>query len=175
MVGDDDIATLSRTERAKRVAVVLTSPTDSLNMTVRDIVGLGRTPYTGFWGTLNADDLRVVDRVMMLTGIEHLANRPIGKLSDGERQKVMVAKALAQDTPVIILDEPTAFLDYPSKLSLMRLLAQLAHNENRTILLSTHDIEMVRLYADNVWLLSEEGIASGNANEMVQQLLRSSL
>lgn len=174
MVAGDDIATMSRAERARRVAVVLTSPIDTLNMTVADIVGLGRTPYTRFWGRLSGDDHRVVDRVMSLTGIDHLANRPIGQLSDGERQKVMVAKALAQETPVIILDEPTAFLDYPSRLSLMRLLSLLARDEHRTILLSTHDIDMVRAYADSVWLLAEGKIQSGDADAMVRLMLADS-
>ena len=103
---------------------------------------MGRAPYTGFWGRLSDDDRRLISEAMQTVGVDSLATRRMGQLSDGERQKVMIAKALAQHTPVIVLDEPTAFLDYPSKVAVMKTLARLAHDEGKTILMSTHDLEL---------------------------------
>lgn len=101
--------------------MVLTEKCDIRNMSVVELIGLGRSPYTGFWGTLSKEDKIVVDKSIALVGIPHLAHRMVHTLSDGERQKVMIAKALAQETPVIYLDEPTAFLDFPSKVEMMQL------------------------------------------------------
>lgn len=169
-IGGEDIAAMTRARRARRLSVVLTSPAGIANMTAADVVGMGRAPYTGFWGSLGKDDLLAVEKAMSLTGTSGLARRAIGRLSDGERQKIMVAKALAQETPAILLDEPTAFLDYPSRLAMMRLLLSLSHDSRRTILLSTHDIEMVRLCADSVWLMESGGMVSGGADDMIRRL-----
>ena len=128
---------LSDRELSRLIGVVLTEKPDVQNLTVREMVGMGRSPYTGFWGTLTADDQKVVDDVIRLVGIEALQDRMVQTLSDGERQKVMIAKALAQQTPVIYLDEPTAFLDFPSKVEIMQLLRRLAVDEEKTIFLST--------------------------------------
>ncbi len=136
------------------IGVVLTTKPDVQNITVTELVGLGRSPYTGFWGTLNEKDSEIVEESIAKTGITHLAERMIQTLSDGERQKVMIAKALAQQTPVIYLDEPTAFLDYPSKVDMLMLLRQLAHETGKTIFLSTHDLELALQLADRLWLLS---------------------
>lgn len=135
------------------IAVVLTERPDVSNLTVSEVVGLGRSPYTGFWGILSHDDKAVVAETLRLVGIEELKNRLMQTLSDGERQKVMVAKALAQQTPVIILDEPTAFLDYPSKVDMMVLLHRMAVEQQKSILLSTHDLDLVMDYADELWLM----------------------
>jgi iron complex transport system ATP-binding protein len=136
------------------VAVVLTDPLDVRNLTAEEVVALGRTPYTNFWGTLRQDDKAAVAEAMQLVGITALAQHDIATLSDGERQKVMMAKALAQQTPVIILDEPTAFLDYPSKQEVMALLQMLAHEQGKAVLLSTHDVELAEQYADQIWFMS---------------------
>lgn len=146
-------STLLRTlaERWKgEVAVVLTDRVDVKNMTVEEVVGLGRTPYTNFWGMLSAEDKAVVAQSMQQVGIGALARRDFSTLSDGERQKVMIAKALAQQTPLVLLDEPTAFLDYPSKREVMVLLSQLAHEQGKAILLSTHDVELAEQYAPRI-------------------------
>ena len=103
---------------------------------------------------------------MQLVGIAHLAHRMIHTLSDGERQKVMIAKALAQQTPVILLDEPTAFLDFPSKVETMRLLHRLAHESGKTVFLSTHDLETAIQLSDDLWLLSADGLESGTADSL---------
>ena len=148
------LETLSDKEVSRLIGVVLTSKPDVQNITVTELVGLGRSPYTGFWGTLNENDREIVDESIAKTGITHLSERMIQTLSDGERQKVMIAKALAQQTPVIYLDEPTAFLDYPSKVDMLLLLRQLAHETGKTIFLSTHDLELALQLADRLWLLS---------------------
>lgn len=129
-------------ELSMAISVVLTEKCEVRNMTVTELVGLGRTPYTGFWGTLDEDDKQIVERSISLVKIEKLADRMVHTLSDGERQKVMIAKALAQETPIIFLDEPTAFLDFPSKVEMMQLLHRLSRQTNKTIFLSTHDLEL---------------------------------
>lgn len=137
------------------VAIVLTERPDLRNFTASEVVGLGRTPHTNFWGTLREEDRRIVAESLQLVGIEALANRPFETLSDGEQQKVMIAKALAQQTPIIILDEPTAFLDYPSKREVFELLKKLAHEHGKAILLTTHDIALAKEFADQTWLLAD--------------------
>ena len=115
-------------ELSMAISVVLTEKCEVRNMTVTELEGLGRTPYTGFWGTLDEDDKRIVKRSISLVKIEKLADRMVHTLSDGERQKVMIAKALAQETPIIFLDEPTAFLDFSSKVEMMQLLHRLSRH-----------------------------------------------
>ncbi len=168
-VGENSISihSLSANERAKMIGVVLTQKPDVQNMTVEEVVGLGRTPYTGFFGTLSKADRAIVAEAMEQVGIMPLAQRNIQMLSDGERQKVMIAKALAQQTPVILLDEPTAFLDYPSKVELMQMLHQMAKEMDKTIVLSTHDIELAAKIATRFLLLSEKGLQEVQASELL--------
>lgn len=141
---------LSHQELAEKISVVLTERMNIRNLTTTELVGLGRTPYTGFWGVLSDEDRKIISNAMQLVGIEQLAERNISSLSDGERQKVMIAKALAQQTPIIILDEPTAFLDFQSKVDTLRLLAQLAHELDKTVFLSIHDIELALQIIDEI-------------------------
>ena len=152
---------------ARIIGVVLTEKCDIRNMFVEELIGLGRSPYTGFWGRLSRDDRRVVERAIELVKIEHLAGRMIQTLSDGERQKVMIAKALAQETPLIFLDEPTAFLDFPSKVEMMQLLHTLSRTTNKTIFMSTHDLELALQIADKVWLMDRaQGITTGTPEDL---------
>ena len=149
------------------VSVVLTEKPDIRNMTVEELVGLGRSPYTGFWGTLTKDDKAIVSRAIHQVGIDALQGRMIQTLSDGERQKVMIAKALAQETPVIYLDEPTAFLDYPSKVEMMQLLFKLSRETDKTIFLSTHDLELALQIADKLWLMDKQkGVKIGAPEDL---------
>ena len=128
---------------------------------------MGRSPYTGFWGTLHGEDRKIVERSIALVKIENLADRMVHTLSDGERQKVMIAKALAQQTPVIFLDEPTAFLDFPSKVEIMQLLHQLTRETGKTIFLSTHDLELALQIADKIWLMDRQhGITIGTPEDL---------
>ena len=119
---------------------------------------MGRMPYTGFWGILNTSDQIIVAEAIEMVGIEHLKNRMIQTLSDGERQKVMIAKALAQQTPVILLDEPTSFLDFPSKVEMLQLLHRLAKETNKVVFLSTHDLELALRIADRLVELNKNGL-----------------
>lgn len=135
-----------------RCAIVLTEKPDVRNMSVCELVGLGRSPYTGFFGTLKDADRRIVDEAMQMAGISELAHRCFFNLSDGEKQKVMIAKALAQQTPIIFMDEPTAFLDYPSKIETFQLLARVAKEQQKAILLSTHDFELALQHCHKVWI-----------------------
>jgi iron complex transport system ATP-binding protein len=152
------IASYSHKALARLVSVVTTRDVPVPSMTSWEVVALGRSPYTQFWGQLSPADKEIVDRSIDITGISPLASRRVGSLSDGERQKVMIAKAIAQETPVILLDEPTAFLDYPSKVSTLSLLSRLAREMGRTILVSTHDVEHALRLSDEVLLLQKEGL-----------------
>lgn len=146
-----NIADISQSEIAKLISIVLTEKPDVDNMTAEEIVGMGRNPYTGFWGTLSADDKKIVANTIETVGMSKYAKTPISQLSDGECQKIMTAKALAQATPIMLLDEPTSFLDFQSKVEIMSLLRNLAHNMNKTIILSTHDLTLAEKMADKLW------------------------
>ncbi|MBR6369751.1 MAG: ABC transporter ATP-binding protein [Bacteroidaceae bacterium] len=157
-------------ELAKAIGVVLTEKTDLRNMSVEDLIGLGRSPYTGFWGNLHDEDRQKVAEAIEMVGIEPLKDRMIQTLSDGERQKVMIAKALAQETPVIFLDEPTAFLDFPSKVEIMQLLRNLTRTMGKTIFLSTHDLELAIQIADTIWLMDRnKGVSIGSPEDLAIQ------
>ena len=158
LLGGSSIASYSHKALARLISVVTTRDVPVPSMTSWEVVALGRSPYTQFWGQLSPADKEIVDRSIDITGISPLASRRVGSLSDGERQKVMIAKAIAQETPVILLDEPTAFLDYPSKVSTLSLLSRLAREMGRTILVSTHDVEHALRLSDEVLLLQKEGL-----------------
>ena len=165
-----ELDTYTDKELSRRIGVVLTEKPDVRNMTVRELVSLGRSPYTGFWGTYSRDDLQIVDEAIAQVGIETLSRRMVQTLSDGERQKVMIAKALAQQTPVIYLDEPTAFLDYPSKVEVLQLLRHISRQAGKTIFLSTHDVELALQLADTIWLMTREtGMTIGTPQKLAQQ------
>ena len=158
------VCSLSNADLSKLIGVVLTERPDVQNMTVRDMVSMGRSPYTGFWGRLTAGDSQYVTEAMKLAGITSLEKRMFSTLSDGERQKVMIAKVLAQQTPVILLDEP--FLDFPSKVEMMRLLRRLAHEMQKIIFLSTHDVEMALQLSDRLWIMHPGEVVIGTPAEL---------
>ncbi|MDO5446751.1 MAG: ABC transporter ATP-binding protein [Prevotellaceae bacterium] len=148
-------------------AIVLTEKPDIRNISVRELVGLGRSPYTGFFGMLKDADKRIVDEAMLMAGVSELAQRSFFNLSDGEKQKVMIAKALAQQTPIIFMDEPTAFLDYPSKIETFQLLARVAKEQQKAILLSTHDFELALRHCHKVWIFdAQDGIVMCQPDEV---------
>ena len=163
-----EIETFSDKELSRIIGVVLTEKPDIRNMTVRELVALGRSPYTGFWGTLHEEDWQVVEEAIDAVRIGSLRERMVHTLSDGERQKVMIAKALAQQTPVIFLDEPTAFLDFPSKVEMMQLLRRLAIEAQKTIFLSTHDFELALQVADRLWLMEKQKLNVGTSQELAE-------
>lgn len=164
-----EIAEFTDKELSRIIGVVLTEKPDVRNMSVEELIGLGRSPYTGFWGGLTDEDHAIVRESIQLVGIEALTQRMVHTLSDGERQKVMIAKALAQQTPIIYLDEPTAFLDYPSKVETMQLLRRLAIQQQKTIFLSTHDVELSLQVADCIWLMEPDMLSVGTPRELAAE------
>lgn len=166
LLGDRDIDSFSQRELARQVSIVLTQKPDVQNLTIEEIIGLGRSPYTGFFGRLRAEDRKVVDDAIATMGIEKLRGRMIQTLSDGERQKVMIAKALAQETPIILLDEPTAFLDFPSKAETFQSLQRMAHERDKLILLSTHDLELAVRFADSLLEVKKGCLQAVSASEV---------
>ena len=165
----ESLTALNDRQLSRIIGVVLTERPHVRNMTVEEMVSMGRAPYTDFWGRLTDEDQQVVDEAIRLTNIEPLRRRMMQTLSDGERQKVMIAKALAQQTPVILLDEPTAFLDFPSKVEMMQLLHRLATTEQKTIFLSTHDVELALQLSDCIWLMETDGLRVGTPKELALQ------
>lgn len=164
------VSKLSNTERAMLVSVVLTSRPTVSRLTAWEMVGMGRSPFTGFLGKLRGKDREAVEKAMEMTGTTELAQRMTEYLSDGESQKIMIAKALAQQTPVMLLDEPTAFLDFDSRVDLMRLLAQLAHETGKTILLSTHDLGLACRLGDRLLELQADGITDKTKKEVEESI-----
>ena len=170
LLDGQDIETFTQQALARKISIVLTQKPDVQNLTVAEVIGLGRSPYTGFFGKLRARDCVVVDDAIRSVGIEPLRHRMIQTLSDGERQKVMIAKALAQGTPIILLDEPTAFLDFPSKAETFQLLRSMAHEKDKLIVLSTHDLELAVRFADCLLEVEEGSLHTVTADEVRQEM-----
>ncbi|WP_232666210.1 ABC transporter ATP-binding protein [Pseudonocardia sp. TRM90224] len=153
-----DLLALAPAERALRLAVVLTERVDAGLLTARELVSLGRHPHTGATGVLHARDVAVVEGAIESVGAEHLAARRVGELSDGERQRVLVARALAQEPSVLLLDEPSAFLDVSARVGLLGLLRRLAREQGMCVVVSTHDLELALRLADHLWLVDRGGV-----------------
>ena len=164
-IRDKWIDEISKKKLARLLSVVLTDRIGHGNLTVFDLVSLGRIPYTGWFGNLNKHDKEKINWAIQSTHIQHLAHKNIHALSDGERQKVMIARALAQDTPVILLDEPTAHLDIPNRIDIIRLLRKLAADTSKAIVMSTHELDLALQAADKIWLMSIENTAFSGAPE----------
>lgn len=158
---------VSPRERARIVGVVLTERVTAGLLSSYALVGLGRQPYTGWRGKLKDHDHEVVLNAMQMAGAAELAHRFVSELSDGERQRVMLARALAQQPRVLILDEITAFLDLPRRVEMMALLRQLAHDSGCTILISTHDLDLALRYSDLIWLFDKGTICAGAPEDLV--------
>lgn len=156
-LGGDPIARLSALERARRLGVVLTGTVDTGLLRVADLVALGRYPHTGWGGRLRASDHEAIDWALTVTGAGRFAGRNVATLSDGERQRVLIARALAQEPAVLALDEPTAFVDLPRRAELGDLLGHLARECELAVLMTTHDLDLALRVADDVWLLADEG------------------
>jgi iron complex transport system ATP-binding protein len=160
---------ISQRDLSRKISVVLTDHTQAGGLTVSELVSLGRQPYTGFFGRLKARDLRLVDEAINSVGLSFKSNSYMAELSDGERQKAMIAKALVQETDVLLLDEPAAFLDVASKLELMALLRQIAVERDCAVLFSSHDVEQALTLSDKLWLMGRDGLLCGCTEDMVLQ------
>jgi iron complex transport system ATP-binding protein len=163
----DDVHGLAARDLAQRVSVVLTERINPGLLTARTLVGLGRHPYTDWAGRLSARDEAAVTQAIAAVGAGALAERQVGELSDGERQKIMIARALAQEPALMILDEPTAFLDLPRRVEVMQLLRRLAHDDQRAILMSTHDLDLALRSADRIWLMANGTLQAGAPEDLV--------
>jgi iron complex transport system ATP-binding protein len=148
---------LSPVELARKRSLVLTDRTDPGNLTAGEVIALGRTPHTNWLGRLTPVDQQQIQTAIDLTDTGFLLSRRMPELSDGERQKVMLARALAQDTDLILLDEPTAHLDLPNRVAMMQLLHRLARTTGKAILLSTHELDLALQTADRLWLITRDG------------------
>jgi iron complex transport system ATP-binding protein len=167
LVNDRSIREIPTNEFSTLLSYVSTETVRTLNITVNQLIALGRFPYTNWLGQLTKSDTLVIDEAIELTGLNNLRHKPVYELSDGERQRVMIARTLAQDTPIIILDEPTAYLDIVSRHNIVHLLADLAHNKNKTIIFSTHDLSLAISEADKIWLLNGEKLISGSPEDLI--------
>jgi len=152
----EDLQHIQKRQLAKKLSIVLTDRVGYGNLTSYELIALGRTPYTGWFGQLKPEDRQKILWSIDNTHIAHLADKSIHELSDGERQKVMIARALAQDTPVILLDEPTAHLDLPNRVDIIRLLRKLARKTEKAIIMSTHELDLALQAADQIWLMTKE-------------------
>ena len=152
------------------IGVVLTEKTNAGGLSVYDLVSLGRYRHSGFFGKLSKADHEAVREALRAVGMEHKSESHVSQLSDGERQKAFIAKALAQECDTMILDEPTAFLDVRSRRETMELLRDLAHEKGKAVLVSTHDLDLAKTYSDRIWLLSPESplITDGDPDEFFE-------
>jgi iron complex transport system ATP-binding protein len=156
-IGGCDVRRLKEADLARRLAVVLTERPMVGALRSLDVVALGRYPYTGWFGRLSQRDRCVVHWAIEAAGARHLAALDFGRLSDGERQRIMIARALAQEPAVLVMDEPTAFLDVSSRIELMGLVRRIVSDERLALVLSTHDLEPALRAADVVWLIMPDG------------------
>ena len=153
-------------ERARTLAFVTTERTRIANLKCEDVVAIGRAPYTNWIGRMQKADTEIVMRSLASVGMEDYAERTMDKMSDGECQRIMIARALAQSTPIILLDEPTSFLDMPNRYELCSLLARLAHNEGKCILFSTHELDIALSLSDRIALIDTPGLHCMPTEEM---------
>ncbi len=154
---------------AAKISVVLTDPIASKNLTVLELVALGRQPYTNWIGTLTTDDVSKIKSAISMVGLEDLQHKKCYELSDGQLQKVMIARALAQDTSIILLDEPTTHLDLYHKVHILKLLKHIAHSTHKTILYTSHEIEMAIQLCDKMLLLDNKQNAFGEPCELIKK------
>lgn len=165
-IDNKNYAEISAAQLASRVAVVLTDKISGFNLTAFDVVASGRIPYLNSFGFLTEEDKSIVETSMNTIGISELSERLYDELSDGQKQKVLIAKAIAQHTPVILMDEPTAFLDYKSRVALFALLKQLAREKGKTIVISSHDIDILFKHVDKVIYFNESGYQFGEPEKL---------
>lgn len=169
-VDGDLVAALKPREVATKIAVVSTDQMPVRGLSVADMVALGRAPYTGWLGSLTAADRIETDRALSLTGMTDFAHKTLDTLSDGERARAMIARALAQNTSVILLDEPTAYLDLPARYEIFALLRDLAHRERKTIVCSTHDLQVALDFCDTLALLDGGNLTKGSVAAIRQKV-----
>lgn len=162
-----DLRTIGSSILPRIVSFTSTEPVAERNITVREAVSLGRFPYTNWIGTMTAADREAVDHALEDTGILALAGRSIDSISDGERQRTLIARSLAQDTDLLVMDEPTAFLDLPSRYGIVSLLRKLTREKGKCVVYSTHDLDTALNEADRIWLMHGDGITEGAPEDLI--------
>ncbi len=158
---------LTPAERARCFALVLTERLSLENTSIYDVVAMGRYPYASFLGGLTEDDKSIIRTALEQVGLLHKAQQFFNCLSDGEKQRALIAKALAQQTPLILLDEPTAHLDLPNRIRILLLLRELAHTQGKCVIISTHELDLALQTADTIWLLTEAGLEVGSPDALI--------
>ena len=166
-INGEDLHRISSTVLPRTVSFTSTEPVAVRNIRVHEAVALGRFPYTNWIGTVTPEDEEAVSEAMEVTGIATLAGRRIDSISDGERQRTLIARSLAQDTSLLVMDEPTAFLDLPSRYSIVSLLRKLTREKGKSVIYSTHDLDTAINEADRIWLMTGEGIADGAPEDLL--------
>jgi len=167
-INNISLTKLSRTQKARMISVVLTDKVSSMGLSVFDMVSYGRFPHTNWLGKLTENDIAIVEESLRLVDMEGFANRMLHTLSDGERQRVMIAKALAQKSDIVILDEPTAHLDLINRVEIMKLLQKLAHEQHQAILISTHELDLAMQSTDELWLMTKnKSITVGAPEDLI--------
>jgi iron complex transport system ATP-binding protein len=162
-----DLNTIGSSQLPRIVSFASTEPVAVRNIRVRDVVALGRFPFTNWIGSLTAEDEEAVSKALEATDLISLAGRSIDNISDGERQRTLIARSLSQDTSLLVMDEPTAFLDLPSRYSIVSLLRQLTREQGKCVIYSTHDLDTAINEADRIWLMTGEGIAEGAPEDLI--------
>lgn len=169
LLGGQDFAALSPTSLARRLSLVLTAAPAPNMMNGYGLVALGRHPHSDWLGRLTHADHEAVAWAISAVSAEDLADKPLTELSDGQRQKLMIARALAQEADIMLLDEPTAYLDLPRRVETMQLLKRLARKAERAILVSTHDLDLALRHCDQLWLMRENDMAIGAPEDLALQ------
>lgn len=163
-----DVLRMKPKKRATQISVVLTSIESVASFTVKELISIGRDPFTGWLGKLSVEDDEIIHKAIEVTHLQGFENRNIHQLSDGERQRVFIARAMAQDTPLMLLDEPTSHLDLPNRINTLLLLQKLAHQTSKTILISTHELETAMQVADKIWLMKKNaGVSVGTPEDLI--------
>ena len=175
LLNDKDIQKYEPRALAQNLSLVLTDKLPPSNLTVFELVALGRQPYTNWFGKLSKADLKKVNQAIELTQIQHLSNKKHHEISDGQLQKVLIARALAQDTPLIILDEPTTHLDLLHKVSVFKLLKKLSEATNKCILFSTHDIDLAIQLSDEMIVMTENEVVKDQPCNLITKGVFNSL
>jgi iron complex transport system ATP-binding protein len=168
LIDNKNIIDVSENEKSRLISVVLTNKVTIYNISVFDFVAYGRYPYTNWLGIKTSNDNDFINQAIELCGINHLINKLYSELSDGERQKVNIARAIAQNTPIIILDEPTAHLDLVNKIEVFKLLKLLVEQHQKTIIISTHQIELALQLSDKIWLINQQKIVSNSPQVLIK-------
>ncbi|MCL4147235.1 UNVERIFIED_CONTAM: hypothetical protein GTU68_002358 [Idotea baltica] len=169
LLNSKSLETYSNIDLAKTMSLVLTEAIASKNLTVFELVALGRQPYTNWVGNLSKDDIIIINNAISQTNIEELGNKKCFELSDGQLQKVMIARALAQDTDLIILDEPTTHLDMYHKAYILKLLQKLVKDTGKTILFSSHEIDLAIQLCDNIMVMTKTEVITDTPSNLISQ------